>query len=219
MQPQELQRYWVGAFIRNVMQVSRVIPFRFVADRQRLTSARLDELLSHNGWLTRQTADKYNAAAFDFLSPDELNALTVAVAQVRAVADQLGPNEAASAEQADRARPAFKQILTLLELDRFDDPDAFILGKAIERRLSVIWPSHLDHLRFRTGLDSTDDPALWVWAFVKETGEHDEQAFFKGVDEIEPLLKPVAREAAPEGRVYLRFRSTLDQPEAEEVAA
>ena len=44
-------------------------------------------------------------------------------------------------------------------------------------------------------------------------------AWQERADVIEDALKPIARDVAPEGRVYLRFRSTLDLPEAQGVPA
>jgi hypothetical protein len=214
------RQFWVGAFFRNIQQSCRVIYWAAVADRPRLTPEWIDDVLDKNhGWLTPQTAANYEAAAFDFLPPDELHRLNAAVGRVRSVAAALGPNVVASAEQRERAKPAFKAILQLLEFDRFDDAEAFRLGKTVERKLASNRPPHLDHLRFRTGLDSTDDPALWVWVYVAEDGEYDDATFLSRAEVIETALKPVAREVAPEGRVYLYFRTTSDLPEREVVPA
>lgn len=214
------RQYWVGAFFRNIQQSCRLIYWAAIADRPRLTPEWIDDMLEKNhGWLTPQTAAHYEAAAFDFLSPEELQRLTDSVGQVRAVAGELGPNDTASAEQRERAKLAFKAVLQLLEFDRFDDPEAFRLGKMIERKLAAGWPPHLDHLRFRTGYDSTEDPALWVWGYVAQVGEYDEQTFLEWASDIRRVVAPVAREFAPEGRAFLRLRSTIDQAELEGAAA
>jgi hypothetical protein len=220
MLSQQDRQYRVGAFFRGIQQSSRVIYWAAVADRPRLTPEWIDDVLEKNhGWLTSQTADRYDAEAFDFLPPNELQRLTAAVGRVRAVAAELGPKDSASADQRERAKPALKEILQLLEFDRYDDPEAFRLGKMIERRLASEWPPHLDHLRFRTGFDSTDDPALWVWAFVAQTGEYDPVPFLEWASDLRQLLDPVSREVAPEGRALVYFRSTAEQSELEGAAA
>lgn len=219
MLSQQDRQYRVGAFFRIIQQSCRVIYWAAVADRPRLTPEWIDDALEKNhGWLTSQTADRYDAAAFDFLPPDELQRLTVAVGRVRAVAAELGPKNSASAEQRERAKPAFKDILQLLEFDRFDDPEAFRLGKMVERKLTANWPPHLDHLRFMTDLDHSGDPALRIWVYVRGSVEEDEEAFFAAVDEIKPMLDETAREVAPDRWPYISVRSTLDQPEVEAAA-
>jgi len=117
------------------------------------------------------------------------------------------------------ASPLLEEIVLFFQFDRFFSAEAFRIGKQIERQIAPLRPVELAELRFATGSDSTGDPGLWVWAFVAETGEHDEEVFFRAVDKIEPVLMPASRAVAPEGRVYLYFRSTLDQLEVEGVAA
>ncbi len=191
-----------------------------VSERKRLSDEFVDGLLAGSDrWLTPYSAGGFERTVFEFLPPDELERLTNAVAGVRAVADELQPNVPATSEQRARALPHFKAILKVLEFDRYADADAFLLGKVIEKELAHHRSiQSLDHLRFMTGSDSTGDPALWVWAFVKESGEHDEQAFFKGADEIDPPLKRAAEEVAPDRLTYISYRSTLDQLELEVAA-
>jgi hypothetical protein len=201
-------------FWMNITHAFGGMPPFAVPNGPRLT----DGLIEKKFRLSRHTAEGFQEVAFSFLSPGELAELKEAVRSVREVASELGSRVVATTGEKARALPHFQKIVRMLAPDRFADPEAFKLGTIIEQKLTLR-PPHLDHLRFMSGLDSTDDPALWVWAFVKESGEHDEQAFFQGVDEVKPVLEPMLREVAPEGRVYLRFRSTLDQPVAEEVAA
>ena len=211
----------IASFWANVLASSDLNLTSSVADRPRFTPEAIEaSLAAKPKWLTSSTAKGFQKEEFEFLSEEELNKLTDSVKGVRAVASEMRPNEPATVEQRERALPGFLAVLEVLDYDRYGDVWALILGKQIERKLAAEWPPFLDHLRFRTGLDSTDDPALWVWAFVtEETEEYEVTRFLERTDVIEDVLDPIAREIAPEGRLYLRFRSTLDQPEAEGVPA
>lgn len=213
-------RYWVRTFWKDVDRAAGFAWLYAVADRPRLTPRDIEkQLATGNRWLSPLVFDYFQEEEFQFLSAEELTLLSDAVRQVRSVASEMNLDGVATPDQLNRARSNFGEIVRLMGFDRYDDPDAFLIGKTIERRLASDWPPDLDHIRFRTGQDSTGDPALWVWAFVAETGEYEEARFLERTDVIEDILEPIAREAAPEGRLYLRFRSTLDQPVAEGVPA
>lgn len=205
-----LVNFWV-----HVMAMMEYHPSFSVPNGPRLT----DEIVEKLFVLTPLAADGFVEETFSFLAPDELNALKSAVAGVRAVTSQMGKRTSATPEEKSRALPHFQKIISILAPDRYADPEAFRIGKQVERRL-VPSPPHLDHLRFMTGRDSTDDPALWIWAYTKEkdSGEYDQEAFFAAVDEIDSILKEVAEEVAPDRWPYISYRSTLDQLEYEAAA-
>jgi hypothetical protein len=215
-----LREGMVAPFWMNVLASSHLDLGSGVADRPRITPDGVAERLARRPrWLTPFTVAGFRPEEFQFLPAEELKRLTDGVGGVQTVASELRPDQTATDEQRGRALPHFQAVVEVLEFDRYGDAPALILGKQIEQRLVPVWPPHLDHLRFRTGLDSTDDPALWVWAFVAEAGEFDDGRFLERADVIEDVLEPVARKMAPEGRLYLRFRSTLDLPEAQGVPA
>lgn len=213
-------RYWVRTFWKDVDRATRFAWSDAVADRPLLTPQDIEkQLVTRNQWLWSHVFDYFREEEFHFLPAEELMLLSNAVRQVRAVASEMNLDGVATPDQLNRARVDFGKIVSLMGFDRYDDPDAYFLGKTIESQLATAWPPDLDHLRFRTGQDSTGDPALWVWAFVAETGEYEEARFLGRTDLIEDIVEPIAREVAPEGRLYLRFRSTLDLPEVEGVPA
>ncbi len=211
-----LDKFWL-----NVRTAARMIrPPAVVADSPRIPAEVIAKrLASADLWLAPVAVRDYDENDFQFLSQEERNRLSDAVSRFKLVAGSVNPRGPATTEQVEKARPAFQQIVELLEFDRFGDAEAFRIGKTIEKRLEPVRPDRLVELRFETGLDSTGDPALWVWVFVSETGKHDKNVFFEGVDQIEPILKELSYEEAPEGRAYLRFRSILDQPAVDGVAA
>lgn len=212
-----LEEFW-----RNVRTASRLIaPPAVVADSPRISAEMIAKRLgAADVWLAPAAMRGYDEGDLLFLTADERQRLSEAVSHFLSVAKKVNPRGPASIELAEEARPAFQQIVGLLEFDRYGDAEAFKLGKSIEHKLATygIGLPQLDHLRFRTGLDNTGDPALWVWAFIKESAHHDEATFFAAVDEIDPYLFPVAREVAQERWPYISYRSTLDQPAIEAVA-
>ena len=216
-----LRQGLIAPFWMNVLAASNLDLSSGVADRPRITlEAVAARLATKPRWLTPFTVLGFRQEEFQFLSPEELSRLTDGVKGVRAVTSEMRPDQPATEVQREQALPHFLAVLEVLEYDRYSDVPALILGKQIEHRLASNWPPCLDHLRFRTGLDSTDDPALWVWVFVtEETEEYDEIKFLTRANAVEDVLEPIARELAPEGRVYLRFRSTLDLPERQGVPA
>lgn len=188
-----------------------------IADTPRITSADIAERLSvNNHWARPKSVSGFNVTELTFLSDEDRLRLDGLVKAFRGEVGENGMPPPVTGDTLERARPAFQGIVELLEFDRFSNPEAFALGKSIERQL-IPKPPDLDQLRFMTGMDSTNDPALWIWVYVAESGEFDDDRFLAQAKTIEAVLKPIAREVAPEGRVYLTFRSTLDLPEAQGV--
>lgn len=200
-----LQDFWT-----NIQYAHRFMPPLAISKPSRLTH----EEVKKEFRLTAHTAEGFQKEAFSsLLSNDEVERLDQAVKGVREVAAELTPGTLATPEQTARALPHFQAIVDILAPDRFANPEAFKTGKQIEAKLKARRPAKLDHLRFMTGLDSTGDPALWIWAYTKEkdSGEYDQEAFFAAVDEIAPALQSAAEEVAPDRWPYISYRSTLDR--------
>lgn len=217
----------VDTFRTNVQRASRMLFEQSVADRPRQTRELIEQRLReiekqhprYPLWLSPQSLDDFDRESFAFLPPDELDELAAKVEDVRDVARGIPEGSPAHPDQLDRARSPFVRVVELMGFDRYDDVKPFVIGKTIERRLAPVWPPHLDHLRFRTGFDSTGDPALWVWGYVSQTGEYDSTPFLEWASDIRRVLDPICHEFAPENRAFLRFRSTAEPVESEGVAA
>lgn len=190
-----------------------------IADTPRLTQDDIAVgLRTNNNWARPKSVSGFDSTELTFLSEGERRRLDDLVKAFRAEVGESGMPPPATGDKLERARQAFQKVVEFLEFDRFSNPEAFALGKSIERQLNPK-PPYLDQLRFMTGFDSTNDLALWIWVYVAETGEYDDATFLARADEIETVLKPIARNVAPEGRVYLHFRTTSDLPDAQEVPA
>ena len=67
-------------------------------------------------------------------------------------------------------------------------------------------PTPVSSWRVETGLDSADDPAVWVWAMLE-----DEEVDVDTGDKLRDVVRDaVRRETDDELWVYVRFRSTSD---------
>jgi hypothetical protein len=155
----------------------------------------------------------YHEADFDFLPEAERQRLTRLVEDFRQVASEVDPAGPASKEQVERALPLFRDIIALLEFDRFGDAEAFRLGKPIEQLIQRHRPAELADLRFQTGLDHTSDPAIWIWAILTDETATDEERFFQTSERVRKLLDGAARTVAPERWPYIRFRTVTEQAE------
>ena len=71
-----------------------------------------------------------------------------------------------------------------MEFDRFADPEAYRLGKQIDRELRPYWPPELAELRFKSGLDHTGDPGLWIWVFLTEEISREDKTFLEAATRL-----------------------------------
>jgi len=122
--------------------------------------------------------------------------------------------------QADRdeAWPWLKKIIEFMEFDRYQDPDAFRLGKLIERELDEHGrPAEIERLEFKTDYDHTGDPGIWIWAYLSDAAVETDEAFRSNTRRIRPILDAVARKIAPDRWPYIAFRSIGELAYIEEV--
>jgi hypothetical protein len=167
-------------------------------------------------WLTPGVVAGFDEADFAFLPDSERMQLTSLVNQFRQIASQVPPNAPANEDQIAKARPLFRDIIAMMEFDRYGDDQAYRIGKQIERAIESRRPPELVELRFNTGMDSTSDPAVWIWVFLSE---EDEDEFLRLAEAIRPLLDWASRAVAPDLFPYISFRSVAEQAELSEVEA
>ncbi len=203
-----LHAFWI-----NIQYAHEFMPPLAVPNPARLKPEEVEKWFR----LTPHTAEGFQEEAFSFLPPNELATLKAAVEGLRLIATEIPSGIGATAEQKKQALPEFQIIIDTLAPDRFADPEALKFGKQIEAKLESRRLEKLDHLRFSTGLDSTGEPALWIWAYTKEnaTGKYEEEAFFAAIDVIAPVLNRAAEEVAQDRWAYISYRSTLDKLEYE----
>jgi len=209
-----LQEFW-----NNVRIGASLIAPQVTADAPRLDPASIESALRRATlWLTPRAVEGFNEADFPFLPQEERERLAKLVNEFSEVAAQVSPTDAAPREVVDLALPLFREILQMLEFQRYGDAEAYRLGKQIEQKLQPHWPKEIAELRFNTGLDHTGDPALWIWVFLTEDVSKDDETFLRAAQWLPTILDAIARRVAPDRWPYLSFRPITEPAEALEAS-
>ena len=202
-----LQDFWL-----SVRTAARLFSPRAIVDSTRLDDGTIERTLrGATLWLTRGAVAGFDAADFPFLPAPERAHLADHVAEFREVAAAVNPTAPAPREAVERALPLFAKIVKSLEFDRFEDPEAYRLGKTIEREIAPYRPPELAELRFRTGWDHTGDPGLWIYAFLGGSASGSDEAFLGATPRLRKWLAEVARQVAPDRFPYISFRDLAEE--------
>ncbi len=165
-------------------------------------------------WLTPRAVAGFDPKDFEFLPDAERERLAGLVKDFRTLAPRLYSREPVPEDVVERAEPLFRDIILFLEFNRYGDPDAYRLGKQIEREIAAAqWPPELAELQFKTKLDHTGDPGIWIRAWLTEEASATDDQFLKNAKELRHWLDPIARDLAPDRWPYLSFRSIADEAE------
>jgi hypothetical protein len=188
-------------------------------DSPRLESTKIEAMLrSADLWLTGKSVEGFNEADFLFLPDSERKALKDDVEAFSEVASHVPPAAPTTGQQRDAARPPFQRIIERLEFDRYLDAEAYRIGKQVERAILDRRPAELLSLRFQTSVDNTGDPAIRIWAYIKDDVMQSPE-FSEKTSRIRRLLESASRAIAPERWPYVRFRTDVEQREIEEARA
>ncbi len=147
----------------------------------------------------------------DFLPQAERKRLAKLVKDFQALTSRVNPQEPAPEDVVERALALFRDIILLLEFDRYEDPEAYRLGKQIERAIKAQWPAELAELRFSSGLDSIGEPGIWIWVFLTEEASMTDDQFLENARKVRDWLDPIAREVAPDRFPYISSRSIAEE--------
>lgn len=212
-----LRTFWAEVAVRNPFFQGRVSH----PDRPRIKSQELDAALSEkNEWQFVGPIRGFAEADFDFLPDDTRRELAVRVQEFNVLAPKLRTlvnrelsNEGAIEEMnvANRARPLLRDIVLLLEQDRHADPDAFVIGKQVERLAQQRGlPEVVRELRFSTSDPFGDLPVLNITAVLNEAELKTEAKFLEQARLVHATLEPIAEEVAPEWFAHIMCRT--DRP-------
>lgn len=186
-------------------------------DAPKLDAGMIEEILRADTlWLSPRAVRGFQEADFHFLPQPEREQLARLVKTFLEVASEVTRAKPATDDQVHRALPLFRDIVGLLEFDRYGDAEAYQLGKQIEQQIAPHRPAELAELRFNTGLDNTGDPGVWIWAFLSDDEDATVLARAKAV---RPLLDEASRAVAPDLFPYINFRMLSEQSIPTEVEA
>jgi len=172
------------------------------------------DLRGSTQWLTPRAVAGFDPKDFEFVPGAERERLADLVKDFRALAPRLYSREPVPEDVVERAVPLFRDIILFLELNRYEDPEAYRLGKQIEREIATAqWPPELAELQFKTKLDHAGEPGIWNRAWLTEEASKTDDQFLKNAKELRHWLDPIARDVAPDRWPYLSFRSIADKAE------
>jgi hypothetical protein len=172
----------------------------------RLDPAYLEILLRKStGWLTPRAVRGFNANDFPELSQDARNALEAQVERFSSIAQRAPREGTAPPELVDEAIPVFLKTVEILE-PILDEYAAYHVLKHTE--LS----DFVTDFAIKAGLDSSGDPAVWVWVITKDAPESE---FLKQARQIRPQVQETLQEADIGRWPYIGFRSESEQHELE----
>jgi hypothetical protein len=204
-------------FWSNVRTGARYFSPQAIVDAPRLDAEAIERMLrERTHWLTPRAVAGFDEKEFSFLPDGERVKLAKLVADFQTVASSISPTAPVADDAVERALPLFRDIVRLLEFDRYGDADAFRLGKLIEREIAPRRLPELAELRFHTGFDHSGDAALWIWVFLTEDVSKNDDAFLKVAQRLRATLDPIARRVAPDRWPYLSFRPITEPAEAVE---
>ncbi len=208
-----LRDFWVSA--RTGM---RLLIWTATVDSPRLDSGAIERVLRRETlWLTPRAVAGFNEADFTFLPDAERTRLNQLVTEFREIASRVSLATAANDDEVAQALPLFRDIIGMLEFDRYGDAEAYKIGKQVEHSIGATRPAELAELRFYTGADNTGDPSIWIWAILKDEAAA-KAVFGRVTRSIRELLTEAANEAAPTLWPYVGFRTVSEQSEILEAA-
>jgi hypothetical protein len=222
-----LGMFWADVAVRNPLSGDR----DSAPDVPHITADALDAALSKkNEWQFVGPLRGFDETDFDFLSEDRRDRLSRLVHEFNGIAPKLrslvnrkltedGRRE--EEEVANRARPLLRDIILLLEQDRYFSGDGLRYGKLVENELGDL-PDGVVDLRFFVGKDASGDPGFYAWAFIAPERSVPDEKLFTLTRRVRPLIEDAMYRVAGGHFAYLSFRGvgeTIPQGEDEEVAA
>lgn len=209
-----LEQFWT-----NVRIGAGLIAPQVIADSPTLDETAIERSLRRATlWLTPRAVEGFQETDFPFLSDKERERLTKAVEGFNKAAATVSPTAPASATELESALPHFREILRILEFNRYGDAEAFRLGKLIEKELQPHQLEDIAELRFNTGLDHSGDPALWIWVFLTEETSSKDADFLKSASRLREIVQSIAQRASPDRWPYLFFRPIREPAEVAEAS-
>ncbi len=193
-------------FLTNFKRAAHPISPAAHSNGIRLDPAYLEVLLRRStGWLKPRAVKGFDSKDFSELTEDARNALRAAVEQFSSIAKRAPRDQSPPTELVDEALPVFLKILEILE-PILDEYAAYHVLKHTE--LS----DFVTDFAIKAGLDSSGDPAVWVWVITKDAPESE---FLKQARQIRPQVQETLQEAEIGRWAYIGFRSESDQHELE----
>ncbi|MEW4571440.1 hypothetical protein AB1L88_26495 [Tautonia sp. JC769] len=206
-----IERFW-----RNLRFAKRELE---TADRVLVPARASSQEFSLDLWLIPQTVEGFDPDDFPLLSDEKRQSLAEAVQRFRDVATRAN-NEArpATDEELSEAKFAFREIVELIELEKYEDEKSYRIAKVLERVLPVLKQGFRSRgrvfevvdVRHRIEIDSDGDEALWIWVIVPDR-QAESPSFFDECEEFRRGLEHLLRSYGIDYWPHIRFWTETEQ--------
>lgn len=195
-------------FLRNVKTARNLFFHRVQTDHPTLDPRTIEAQLARAAiWLTPSSVNGFNPRDFLELSETQRDNLKENVRRFVEIAKNVPPTEPATKEQIQEAMQCFQEILSITEAYMPSGAELEDVRDALE---AVAFPDAVLTLDFELGIDSSGDPALWVWVFV-DSDVAASAEFTQIATDIRQLLRDSLTAAGVTRWPYIRFRTASEQ--------
>lgn len=166
-------------------------------------------------WLTPAAVAGFDAADFSFMPPARREELRNAVEAFRRAAENT-EKEPSSVEHVDEALRNLKRIWDLLQLDAHDDLEALRIAEILKNvHFEEPLSSSIAELRHSLDIDSSGDPAVWIWVIVDDEAAKRER-FFEHTATVRQSIQSALRRHGVRRWPYIHFRTVSEQKDLDE---
>ena len=158
-------------------------------------------------WLTNAVVRDFEAADFSELPADKLESLKEKIEQFSTIVGQVSSEESVTSEGQAAAAQSLQEISLILDAYLFNGSDWEQIQEALE---SVAWPEEVVTWDFEARLDSTDQPAVWIWVIV-DPDAAEKDGFQQATGKIKQQIKQALQAGGIERWPYIRFRTAVEQ--------
>jgi hypothetical protein len=200
-----IQEFW-----KNVWRTSNWMGLRIESapegDREGIEA----NLRGATYWLKPGWVWGFDPSEFDFLSDEERLRLTEGVGEFKKAAESVPKRGMPTVEDYKVGEAGLLKILEVVRPDKYQDFEAFVIGKKVERLIADEVPDWVREMTFKTDSDSIGEPALRVTVLAEDYALND-QVLRENTRLVDDILSRAAREVCPDRWPYLEFWTVSGQ--------
>jgi hypothetical protein len=195
-------------FVQNVRLARNLLAHRVEGDRPGADLEEIARRLARAAiWLTPASVEGFDMADFPELPDETREELRRNVGEFLAVAEQVSDDGPASVEQEAVGIRTLLNIVRILE-PFLPTPDELDRLRAAMRTVRFP-PDVVESWDYEFGLDSSGDPAVWIWLVVDDRAA-DDPAFTATTARLQREILQSLQRAGVSRWPYVRFRTISD---------
>ena len=186
----------IEEFWRNVWRTANWIGLRIESSPESEREDIEANLRGASYWLKPGGVWGYDPADFLFLSEAERSLLEEGVQEFQRASKSIPVRAMATAEQYEKGEAGFRKILEVVRPDKYQDFNAFVIGKKIESLVCGELPGWVKGLTFKTDYDSIGEPALRISVLTEDFALKD-AVLRENTRSVQDLLAGAAFDVCP----------------------